>query len=199
MSIQPGESTELQVTQQARHRFICGLNWDPIEEGPGIIQKLTAGEKNVVSYDLDLMCLMYNEEGEFVDGVTGKPDETIDESGMVYHSGDDTSGLGHEVDDEVVSVELKELPDYIHHIFFVAEIQSDHEFADVLNPYIRISDAITENDFLVLDLRKGTEHTACIFARVHRQDGKWILHNISEYRVGAYVEDWIEELKKYIP
>ena len=196
--MQKGEINELRITKEARWRFTCGLNWDPIETAPGLGEALRARGRNVSSYDLDLMCLMYNEEGEFVDGVSGKPDETADQSGKVYHSGDDTTGHGDAFDDEQVSVELLDLPDYIHHIVFVAEIQSAHTFADVINPEIHIQDSMSSCDLLSQKLGDGGENTACVFARVFRREGTWMLHYIGDYLNGSEIEDWTIALQKYL-
>lgn len=198
--LQPGEHTELKITQQARHRVICGLRWDPMEQGPGIGERLKGiGGHNVKSYDLDLFCVMYNDDGEFVDGVSGEPAESADDSGKVYHSGDDTSGHG-DNDDEQISVELKDLPDYIHHIVFVAEIQSAHTFGDVVNPEIRIADGMTDDDILLVSLGRGadSERSACVFAHIYRQGEGWMLHHISDYLDVSDVGDWTKRLTGYI-
>ena len=195
-----GESVELYINPQARQRVVCGLRWDPAlgKRKLGEVINAQMG-KNTSTYDLDLMCLMYNEAGEFVDGVTGKPDETIDESGNVYHSGDDTSGAG-DHDDEQVSVEFKGLPDYIRSIFFVAEIQSAHTFGQVNAPEIRIADGLSDKDQLLIPLNgpEGKNRTACIFARLHKRDDTWFLQHIGKFMDVADVADWTEELKKYL-
>jgi stress response protein SCP2 len=197
-ALKKGDIVPLKYSKKARHRVICGLNWDPLEQGPGLLQKITAGQRNRDTYDLDLFCYMFDDDKDFADGVSGKPDETIDDSGNVYHSGDDTSGTGEELDDELVSVELRELPDYITHIVFVAEIQSDHSFADVLNPYIRVADGLTEQDLLIQDLRDGGDFTACVFARLFKNEGTWMLHYIGDYKYGFDIVDWIEDVKPYL-
>lgn len=199
--IQKGERAELQVTQKARHRITCGLSWDPMQTGPSIGERLKSiSGHNVKSYDLDLTCIMYDAEGEFVDGVSGKPDETIDDSGKVYHTGDDVSGVGKD-DDEQVSVELKDLPDYIHHIFFVVEIQSAHTFGDVINPEIRITDAMTNQDLIKAPIGQSTEahhSSACVFMHLYRENEQWMMHYIDDYMDVSDVADWTEKLKDYI-
>lgn len=185
-----GQTVPLAYTKEARHRIVCGLNWDP--------QDSTEAEYN--PFDLDLACVMYDAEKSPVDGVSAKADETIDSSGKVYHSGDDTSGEGNRTDDEAISVELRELPDYIHHIVFIAEIQSQHNFGKLHNPSMRIADGKSNENQLFGDLggREGRDKTAYIFARIGRGANGWELTYIDQYVNGDEVEDWIEYLKRYL-
>ncbi len=195
-----GETLPLHYTKEARHRIVCGLNWDPLESDVGRIEKLKNLGQNIESFDLDLACVMYDADKEVVDGVSAKPDETVDESGKVYHSGDDTSGEGDGVDDEAISVELKELPDYIHHIVFLAEIQSLHSFDDIINPSMRIADGKTDDEQLTSSLAtpEGAGKNAYVFARISREGGDWKLTCIEEFFDGHDIEDWIEHLKRYL-
>jgi len=199
-----GQHTELQYSQEARHRVTCGLRWDGKNEGPKLSERLKGVTgHNVKNFDLDLICIMYDEAGEFVDGVSGKPDETADDSGNVYHTGDNTTGAGDE-DDEQVSVELKDLPDYIHRIFFVAEIQSAHTFGDINNPEMRVADGMTNQDILLANLGAGAgaEASACVFAEFYRKDVdggvQWMFHYIDDYMNVSDIEDWTVKLSEYI-
>ncbi|MCB9991711.1 MAG: TerD family protein [Rhodospirillales bacterium] len=202
MSAMPkkGNAVPLNYTPQARHRIVCGLNWDPMQENIGRAEKLKNMGQNVASFDLDLACVMYNSDGEPVDGVSAKPDETIDSSGKVYHSGDDTSGEGDKVDDEAISVELKDLPDYIHHVIFLAEIQSMHTFDEINNPSMRIADGKTNDDQLISNLSGPAAQgkTAYVFARISRDGFAWTLTYIDEYGVSAEIDDWIGYLERYL-
>lgn len=194
-----GQTVPLNYSLSARQRVICGLSWDPTETVVGKAEKLKNAGHNVETFDLDLACVLYNADGEAVDGVSAKADETIDSSGKVYHTGDDTSGEGGR-DDEAVSVELKDLPDYIHHAVFLAEIQSLHTFADITNPSMRIADGKTEEEQLVTALTApaGAGKNAYIFARISRHGEGWVLRNIDEYVDGTAVEDWIAYLQRYL-
>ena len=181
------QTVPLHYTKQARHRVVCGLNWDPAQND---------GE----NFDLDLACVMFDENKEAVDGVSAKPDENIDSSGKVYHSGDDTSGEGDRVDDEAISVELRDLPDYIHHIVFLAEVQSHHTFDQIHNPALRIADGKTDDDQLLSKIGgpEGVGKNAYVFARISRHDGDWTLTYIDEFADGAQIDDWISYLGRYL-
>jgi len=200
--ITQGARLPLKYTKKARHRILCGINWDPMltdqsSIGDKIASSMTA--ENRVTYDLDLACVLYDAEGNPLDGVSSRPDEAIDQSGMVYHSGDDESGIG-DLDDEFISIELKDLPDDIAHIIFVVEVQSSHSFGEVSNPTLRLADAFDNEDQIEvkLDRKRGADKTSYVFANIYRHEGDWMLHFIDDYYDGAKVEDWLETLKKYL-
>ena len=199
MSLTKNAVVPLQYSKKARERVIVGLNWDQRSKGPSIGERLKNIGRNVKSYDLDLACVMYNAKGEALDGVSSRPDEAADQSGKVYHSGDDDTGKGDDLDDEQISVELKDLPSDIHHIIFVTEIQSAHTFKDIISPYMRVADGATNKDQFVHELtdRAGDDKTAYVFARLFRREGAWMIHFIDEYLDGTQVGDWVEALKKY--
>lgn len=194
-----GQTVPLHYSKEARQRVVCGLNWDPSVEQVGKVDKLKNRGQNIETYDLDLACVMYDANMEPVDGVSAKPDETIDSSGKVYHSGDHTSGDG-DLDDEAVSVELRGLPDYIHHLVFIAEIQSLHRFKDINSPFMRIADGKTDHEQLKVDLTapEGAEKNAYVFARISRKGERWTLTLIDQYFDGNKIPDWIGFLRRYL-
>jgi stress response protein SCP2 len=142
---------------------------------------------------------MYNAEGKAIDGVSGRPDEIVDLSGKVYHSGDDEAGVGKD-DDEQISVELKDLPEDIHHIVFVAEIQSAHTFNEINNPETRLADGMDNENQLQVKLNNPASEnmTGYIFCRIYRNKQRWMLHFIDEYVDSTKVGDWIKTLGKYL-
>lgn len=199
-----GHKEPLKYSEYAKQRVVIGLRWDPNEKAVitnkvvGAVREGIMG-KNDNAYDLDLACVMYDAYKEAVDGVSGNMEETIDKSGHVFHSGDDMSGHG-DHDDEAISVNLKDFPDDVHHIVFVAESQGGHRFTEINQPEIRIADGKTDEDqiFVNLDEQDGADKTAFVFARMFKQNGQWMVHYIGDYYIGEDVEDWIETLEKYL-
>ena len=194
MSMNKGAVAPLEVSP-GRGRVIVALNRDARQQRAGLVEKLKGMRHNVETHDLDISCVMYSATGEFLDGVSGRPEEMSDQSGKVYHSGDDTTGTG-DYDDETISAELNELPADIHHIVFVVEMQSKHTFDQVFQPTIHIEDGKTH----AIQLQAGMQgpHTAFVFARFFRDGaGGWNVHYIGEYMDGANVADWVEALKVY--
>jgi len=202
--LQKSVSEPLQYTKKARHRITCGLSWDIKVRNRGFVEKLitlSSKKQEVKTYDLDLACVMYDGNGQFVDGVSSRPDEAIDMSGAVYHSGDDDTGRGGG-DDEQISVELANLPESIHHVVFVVEVQSKgHNFGNVGTAEIRVADGMNDKTQFTLVMGETPESagkTACVPLRVYRKDGNWMVQHIGAYYSGAEVTDWTEEIKKLI-
>ena len=191
---------KLKYTPEARHRVFCALNWDARTDSPTMGDRIqTIQGHNAETFDLDLACVVYNENKQAIDGVSGRADETVDNSGHIYHSGDDYDGIGDD-DDEIISIELKNMPEDIHHIVLVAEVQSQHDFQQVPAANIRLADAYTNENQVQIALN-GAESggkSAYVFARIYRHGDTWMLHYIGDYLDGDEIEDWIDYLTRYL-
>lgn len=192
------EHAPLYYTKQAMHRIVCGLSWDERGEKQTFSDKINERKGvNTSTFDLDLTCLMYDADGEYYDYVTSLAEHAVDESGAVYHSGDDTSGVG-AGDDEQIFVELANLPEDIHHVVFVVDMKSDHTLGEIYNPQIRLFDGMSGRVQLDVTFDQGGNNNAYIFARVKRTPDGWVLHNITRYINTAGIEDWGQALAPYL-
>ena len=187
-SIQP-----LKFSKKANQRIIVGLRWDP-QKLPFYLRWVTPKTKR--HFDLDLTCYIFGTNGDFAGIVSGEEVVSRDASGAVYHSGDDKTGeYGH--DDEQIAVELLRLPEDISHIVFVASCKSAHHFDKVYNPSIRIADAMTEEDQFSTRLDKdSTTSDAFIFVRVFRDEGGWMVENVSEFLDKSKIDNWPVHLQQ---
>lgn len=194
-----GESIPLNYSPQASHRIFAGLGWDPLGT-PGVIGKLReAISGQAIQHDLDLACYIYDQHGHYISHVSTERGRETDQTGKIYHSGDNTGGVG-DGDDEQISVELKDLDPVIGNIVFKASIKSGHRFRDVQGPEIHISDGYTGRQFLhqALGTMPGNKQNSFIFARIYKAtDGSWMLQNISEFRRQAPAQDWPEILRHF--
>tara|TARA_B100002019_G_C21124214_1_gene524940 strand:+ start:150 stop:854 length:705 start_codon:yes stop_codon:yes gene_type:complete len=214
-----GKTMPLMYTQKGRQRITVGLLWDTPEafaEGQDSFRPETDlgvsvyGEQLNVeigfvqeTYDLDLVCLMFDKDKVLIDAVSPDPLESIDHSGTVYHSGDETEGVS-SGDDEQISVELAYLPKNIHSLAFIGIIQSGHYFGHVLNTECRVADGRTNAELwrapIGRTLKDGSDKTAVLFCTIYKGgDTGWTLKNIMEYRVDIDVEDWAKEVAPYLP
>lgn len=202
-----GDSAHLEISETEQRRVHIGVGWDVREEEERkrkLFGKTTEdGDNqyvriNVEQYDMDLVALIFDAEGNAVDAVSPELDEVMDQSGKIYHSGDNDTGRG-DYDDEVISVELGDIPDYVHHIVFLVIAQSGHTFDRILESEARIADGKTDKNALKIKMGEdGKGKTACIFARIYKRGDQWMVHNISEYRMDTEIEDWAEEVKPYL-
>lgn len=194
----PGDRAPLLYTPEKRHRVLAGLSWDARTDNITFVNKM----RGDTQHDLDICAYIFDDEGDFVDLVTADANEAIDESGCIYHSGDDQSGEG-EGDDEAISVELLNLPEEITDIFFLIEVQSNHFFGDIAEVSMRIADGLTDKELLYIDLnaKDGKEAIAYAFAHIYRSEESgtgWMIHYIGEYPDTDNIESWAEYFAQYL-
>ncbi len=199
IDIQQGDKASLNHSLKAKQRIIAGLSWDAREDKVGMIGKLLKSDSQ---HDLDICCYIYDNNGEFIDFVGAEAQDSMDQTGKIYHSGDDMSGEG-DGDDERISIELAELPSSIHAIVFMAEIRSNHVFNEIEGVTARIVDSFTEKKLLSLTLNHpdSENKNACVLVSVYRDNVNsktgWMLHHIAKYPDISKIQDWGEYLKQY--
>lgn len=189
----------LLVTKKARERIIAAIRWDVRASKTTFIDKVRGTNQQ---HDLDIACFVYNEAKEYVDFVGAMAQDAMDQSGCIYHSGDDATGEG-DGDDESISCELAGLPDDAFHLVFVTEIRSDHVFSQVDDPYVRIADGMTDTNLFELHMAvtNGGDAKACVMARVsrdYRSPTGWSLEPIDKYPDLNAVSDWGSYLTRYL-
>ena len=219
MILQKGEAGPLLYTNQGRKRVTVGISWDTPEVMPKRPESFTSDMDEGTSdydvevditvgfiketYDLDLVCLIYDDMNELIDAVSPSPQENVDLSGAIYHSGDDTAGVS-AGDDEQISIEIEHLPDNINHMVFLAIIQSGHTFGQVLNAECRVADGKTDKNLLKFGLAQddsgNADKTACAMVSIYKnpESNEWFVKNISEFYMDADVDDWGEEAVKFL-
>lgn len=177
----------LNYSKDAYQRVLVGLRWDP-QQLPFYIRWFVP--KSHHNFDLDLTCYIYNDKGDFSGIVSGEELVHQDNSGAVYHSGDEKTGeFGH--DDEEISVELLNLPEDIAHIVFVVTCKSAHHFDRVSNPAIRLADAKTNENQLKLPLDEdGKDKDAYIFARIYKDGETWMVEPVNEFLDKDKIDNW---------
>lgn len=144
-----------------------GLGWDP-NEGTGYDFDLDASAFMLGSnkkLPQDEFFVFYNNQKS--------PD------GAVESSGDDTTGGNSDGgDDETVFVDLKKVDSRIQEIIFTVTIHKAEErkqnFGQVRNSYIRIYNAVTNEEIAKYDLDEDfSVETAVEFGRLYRRGSDW--------------------------
>lgn len=194
-----GHKSPLNQTKKGRERIIAGLSWDPREDKVNRFRHML---KTDSQHDLDVTCYVYNNKGEFIDFVGAEAQDSVDQSGKIYHSGDDMTGAG-DGDDEHISVELAELPEHIHGLVFLVEIRSNHKFSDIDEPLCRLADGMSNKNLLHIPLSHddAADKNAFVMCSIYRDttnDSEWSLYNISEYPDISSIEDWGRYLKQFV-
>ena len=199
--IAKGQSAPLNVSMEAKQRIFAGLGWDPNEGATLKDKALNKIGVKQLHHDLDLACYIYDSQKRYISHVSIEAGRETDQTGQIYHSGDNVAGVG-DGDDEQISVELKDLDLAIHSIIFLASIKSGHKFNEVTEPEIRLVDGYSGREFLHLSLLdlEGSDKSAFVFARINRGDNseQWQLSHIGEFTDLVEGTNWAETLKAYL-
>ncbi len=222
---QKGETAVLEVTKEVQHRILITLSWNPkalsdeeikqirisgikdVLFGDILLAKANAEriedkldlpgrDKDDIKFDLDLSCLAFNQAGELQVIVDPSAWNAVDESGKIYHSGDDMTGEGH-FDDEQIHIELKSLPENIHEFFIIVQSDCSASFDEIVNPHTKIIDSMSNKELLHVNIEKleDNNHYGFVFCRIFKDGKEWNVQNISEFC--DFEEDWEVFLKKY--
>lgn len=187
-------------TVKARHRVVVAISWDDRIGGKEkFMERIRGGAEQ---HDLDISCFVYDDGGNYVDFVGPMAQDSMDQSGAIYHSGDDATGEG-DGDDEFISCELAGLPADVQSLIFVTEIRSNHVFLDVKGPSMRVADGMSNKNLAELSMATtdGKDAQACIMARIWRNPRSptgWNLDLIDHYPNLDDVPDWGSYLTRYL-
>lgn len=160
MKLQRGEGVEV-----ALEKVCVGLGWDPNEKG---------GD----NFDLDASAFMLDKRNKLPrDEYLVFYNNLISPDGAVCSSGDEQTGKSGG-DSETLTVELAKVNHRIQEILFTASIYKADErrqnFGQVRNSYIRIYNALTDEEIAKYDLEEDfSVETAIAFGRLIRRNGNW--------------------------
>lgn len=165
VALQKGGNVSLSKEAPGLTKIAVGLGWDA---------RSTTG----ADFDLDASAFMLGEEGKalsdkhfiFYNNLTS-PD------GSIQHQGDNLTGEG-EGDDEVVNVELNQVPPNVQKIAFTVTIYDaesrNQNFGMVQNAFIRVVNLDDSQEITRYDLGEDfSTETAMIFGELYRYQSEW--------------------------
>ena len=192
--LEKGQRINLEKSNGAKLvNFCVGCNWGAVVKSTffGLSSK-------VLDVDLDLSCLMFDENGQPVDHIwsplyrfgdknLGLPNgKTDSRDGALHHTGDDTEGdqNGDDgLDNEIITVDLSRVNSNINQIVFFLNIYNTQEFqgdfSDIPYASIRMYEGTptkVNSVFAQYDVAKtpqfaGTD--ALIMGKLYRRNGEW--------------------------
>jgi len=179
-------------------RITIGLGWDERQDKIGFINRLI---KKDSQHDLDIVCYVYDDKGGLLDFVGAEAQDSVGQSGKIYHSGDDMTGAG-DGDDEFIHAELANIPKNYHALIFMVEIRSQHDFQDISAPFCRIADSASNENLLYqdIDIERGRNQFAYVMASIYRStqsETGWALNFIDDFPNTANINDWGAYLSQY--
>lgn len=166
ISLKKGQKIDLTKSNPNLTKIHVGLGWDT--------KKYDGGHE----FDLDVSV--------FIVGESGKCEQDQDfvfygnlqnPNGSVQHTGDNRTGDS-DGDDEVVLVDLEQIPASKSKVVFTATIydaiERSQNFGQVSNAYIRVVDETTDSEILRFDLGEDfSVETALVVGEVYRHNGEW--------------------------
>jgi tellurium resistance protein TerD len=147
-------------------KFTIGLGWDTNSSSTG------------TDFDLDASLFLLGDHKKIVsDEHFVFYNNLVSPDGAVEHTGDNLTGDG-DGDDEQIKVDLSRIDAKVSEICIVVTIhEADarrQNFGQVRNSFIRIFDAVTNQEILKYELEEDFSiETAVEFGRIYKREGKW--------------------------
>lgn len=140
-----------------------GLHWHPQREG---------GSPGRQPANLDAQCVLFDEQGCVLEVV--HPGRLRNANGSVVHTGDSRDGAG-EWDDERIFVFLDALPDSVSALAFLVSSRNGQLFGEVPGATCHLSDRVSEQEWLRLDLTALGNRKEHRIATLRRGPAGWRL------------------------
>ena len=176
ISLEKGQRISLTKNDPGLNELMCGLGWDVIQPSKG---KIFGKAQTKKDFDLDssVICLDENQKlTDFKDIVCFS--NLKHSSGAIIHHGDNLTGFG-EGDDEVITINLSQVPDRISRLVFVVNIykclERKHDFSIIKNAFVRLVNIADHKELARYNL-SGEEYkgmTGMKLAEVYRHNGEW--------------------------
>jgi len=198
ISLQKGQKIDLRKsTGEALTNFCVGVNWGAIESIKSGF--LGFGTKKVVEdVDLDLSCVMLNQNGDLVDWIYSPEyngwlsknniplGKLSSKDGGLRHSGDDRQGdVGGDdgLDNEIISVDLNRVSPDVDRIFFFLNIYlnqgQNFDFSRIPFAKIRMYEGTptrvnsVHSSYDIVTDSSYTGKGALILGKLYRRNGDW--------------------------
>jgi stress response protein SCP2 len=181
VSLRKGQSVSLVKTgAPPLTRVRMGLGWD-----------VGSGE----DIDLDASCILYDDRRKDVDKVWFMSKKGA--KGAVWHSGDNLTGAG-EGDDEVIHVDLSQMPRNVTSLVFTVNSFSGQRFTAVRNAFCRLVDDLTNQELVRFDLSDSKPQTGLVMCKIQRGQQGWIMTAVGEFHDGKTVRAMVDPAKQYL-
>lgn len=167
-------------------KIFIGAGWDVAKKG-GLFGMFSGGD----SIDLDSSAIMFDENNTPLDSIWFGQLQSRD--GSIKHSGDNRTGDG-DGDDEVIHVDLTQVPSQVKSIVFTISSFRGQTFEKVENAYCRVVDATTNTEIAKYNLSAQGNYTALIIAKVYRHNGAWKMSALGETCNGKTIQDMVPSI-----
>lgn len=188
VSLTKRQSVSLTKMSSALSKVDIGLGWDPVKsEAKGFFGKL-AGSGSI---DLDASCILLDANSQLLENVWFMRLKSKCRS--VIHHGDNLTGEG-DGDDEVITVNLNQLPANVSTLAFTVNSFRGQNFNKVANAFCRVVDS-SGKELVRYNLTEQGEHTGVFIASLSRNNGDWTFKAHGTAINGRTVKDMIPQIK----
>lgn len=170
INLKKGEKIDLTKSNPGLSKIVVGLGWD-------------ANESSGSEYDLDASVFMLNKEG-----ILERSQNLIYFGNLngpgVHHTGDNLTGEG-DGDDEVINVDLSQIPSDIDKLIFTVNIYNGkskrQNFGHISNAYIRVINPSNRQELIRYDLGEDySTETGLMVGEIYREENEWKFSAIDE-------------------
>jgi tellurium resistance protein TerD len=180
ISLQKGGNISLTKTEPGLEKVIVGLGWDA---------RMTDGSP----FDLDASIFLVTASGKVrsdYDFIFYNNRKSQD--GSVEHLGDNVTGVG-EGDDEVIRIDLVNVPQEITRLIFAVSIYEaearKQNFGMVSSAYMRVLNNATRSEISRYDLSEDASlETSMIIGEVYRHNTEWKFKAVGQGFRGGFPE-----------
>ena len=181
ISLQKGQRINLEKGGKGLEKICVGVNWGAIEK------KSFFGKEKKVGVDLDASVGLFSESKALTDVIYFG--QLVSKCGSIRHSGDDLTGDvdGDDgLDNEVISVDLTNVPSHVDQIIFVLNSFQGQDFASIPFASIRIYEGTpTRVDDIVASYDIANDSTfsgkvSMIMGKLYRHSGTWKFTSIGD-------------------
>jgi len=179
-----GENVLLNKVAPGITRFIVGLGWSPLDQGEN------TADLDAMAFELLEGNKVRNNDDFIFYGmkkITENGVETLRTAdGAIEHSGDNLTGAGaYNTDKERITVSLGRVAPEIQSVKFLVDIyeasQKNQNFGQVKNAYVRLINAIDNQEVLRYDLTEDySGQTDVMVAELYRHNGEWKFRALGE-------------------
>ena len=173
VNLNKGQRISLEKVAPGLSKIFVGLGWDTNITDTG-------GD-----FDIDASVFLLNNNEKLISDshfIFYNNLSSPDADKSIEHLGDNRTGAG-EGDDEVIKVNLKQVPDNINKIVMTVTIHEAEQrlqnFGQVQNAFVRVVNAENTEEVVRYDLTEDfSVETALIMAELYRKDGEWRINAV---------------------
>ncbi len=199
INLQKGQRISLSKEAPGLTRLMCGLGWDIAKRSGGGLFGMFGSSSPDYDLDASLLCLDAN-------GKLTQQENVVffgnlrHWSGAISHQGDNLTGAG-DGDDEVIIVDLPNIPASISKLVFVVNIyqaaERKQDFGQVENAFVRLVNMGNNKELARYNL-SGSEYrgmTGMVLAEVYKHNNEWKMAAIGD---GVAVNGLGELVSSYV-